>query len=125
MAWYVISGLGGYLLCFVTALAGVAAEADADARPGEALARALEADEEERVRLPALTTPPGSRARMWTVTATAEMAGLNVLTYLTAYFDAGGRSGGKPSRARTWNDSYPGTQHPKICTPGQSHPPHR
>jgi transposase len=35
-------------------------------------------------------------ARVWTVTATAEMAGLNVLTYLTAYLDACGRNGGKP-----------------------------
>ncbi len=35
-------------------------------------------------------------ARAWTVTATAEMAGLNVLTYLTAYLDACGRNGGRP-----------------------------
>jgi transposase len=39
-------------------------------------------------------------ARIWTVTATAEMAGLNVLTYLTAYLtaylDACGRNGAKP-----------------------------
>jgi transposase len=35
-------------------------------------------------------------ARIWTVTATAEMAGLNVLTYLTAYLDECGRNGGKP-----------------------------
>jgi len=35
-------------------------------------------------------------ARVWTVTATAEMAALNVLTYLTAYLDACGRNGGKP-----------------------------
>jgi transposase len=35
-------------------------------------------------------------ARIWTVTATAEMAGLNVLTYLMAYLDACGRNGGKP-----------------------------
>ncbi len=35
-------------------------------------------------------------ARIWTVTATAEMAGLNVLTYLTAYLDACGRNGCKP-----------------------------
>ena len=35
-------------------------------------------------------------ARIWTVTATAEMAGLNVPTYLTAYLDACGRNGGKP-----------------------------
>jgi transposase len=37
-------------------------------------------------------------ARVWTVTATAEMAGLNVLTYLTAYLDACGRNGAKPLR---------------------------
>ena len=35
-------------------------------------------------------------ARIWTVTATAEMAGLNVLTYLTAYLDACGRNRSKP-----------------------------
>ena len=35
-------------------------------------------------------------ARIWTVTATAQMAGLNVLTYLTACLDACGRNGGKP-----------------------------
>jgi len=35
-------------------------------------------------------------ARIWTVTATAEMAGLNPLTYLTAYLDAWGRNAGKP-----------------------------
>ena len=35
-------------------------------------------------------------ATFWTVTATAEIAGLNVLTYLTAYLDACGRNGGKP-----------------------------
>ncbi|HEX8008782.1 MAG TPA: IS66 family transposase [Trebonia sp.] len=35
-------------------------------------------------------------ARIWTVTATAEMAGLNVTTYLTACLDACGRNSGKP-----------------------------
>ncbi len=35
-------------------------------------------------------------AVIWTVTATAQMAGLNVLTYLTAYLGACGRNGGKP-----------------------------
>jgi len=35
-------------------------------------------------------------ASLWTITATAEMAGLNVLTYLTAYLDACGCNGGKP-----------------------------
>lgn len=34
-------------------------------------------------------------ATIWTITATAEMAGLNVLTYLTAYLDACGRNRGK------------------------------
>jgi transposase len=48
-------------------------------------------------------------ARIWTVTATAEMAGLNVITYLTAYLDACGRNGGKPltgpdlQRFLSWN----------------------
>jgi transposase len=35
-------------------------------------------------------------ARIWTVTATAQMAGLNALTYLTAYLDECGRNSGKP-----------------------------
>ena len=35
-------------------------------------------------------------ARIWTVTATAEMAGLNVTTYLTAFLDACGRNSGNP-----------------------------
>jgi transposase len=35
-------------------------------------------------------------ARIWTITATAELAGLNPITYLTAYLDACGRTGGKP-----------------------------
>jgi hypothetical protein len=35
-------------------------------------------------------------ARVWTITATTEMAGLNPITYLTAYLDTCGRAGGKP-----------------------------
>ena len=35
-------------------------------------------------------------AVIWTVTATARMAGLNELTYLTAYLGECGRNGGKP-----------------------------
>jgi transposase len=35
-------------------------------------------------------------ATIWTITATAEQARLNVLTYLTAYLDACGRNGAKP-----------------------------
>jgi transposase len=35
-------------------------------------------------------------ATLWTITATIGHAGLNVLTWLTAYLDACGRNGGKP-----------------------------
>jgi transposase len=35
-------------------------------------------------------------ARIWTITATVEMAGLNPITYLTAYLDACGRTRGTP-----------------------------
>lgn len=61
-------------------------------------------------------------ATIWTVTHTAEIAGLNVLTYLTAYLDACGRNGGKPPASPDLERFLPGTQHPKICTPGLSHP---
>ena len=37
-----------------------------------------------------------TRRRIWTLTATVEMAGLNPITYLTAYLDACGRTGGTP-----------------------------
>jgi transposase len=55
---------------------------------------------ERAIRRPVVTRKNayGSRnedaARTWTVTA--EMAGLSMLTYLTAYLDECGRSGGKP-----------------------------
>jgi hypothetical protein len=50
-------------------------------------------------------------AVIWTVTATAQMAGLNLLTWLTAYLDECGRHGGKPlagpdlDRFLPWNAS--------------------
>ena len=50
-------------------------------------------------------------AVIWTVTATVQMAGLNVLTWLTAYLDECGRAGGKPltgpalERFLPWNAS--------------------
>jgi transposase len=50
-------------------------------------------------------------AVIWTVTATAQMAGLNILTYLTAYLDECGRNRGKPltgpalERFLPWNAS--------------------
>jgi transposase len=55
-------------------------------------------------------------ATFWTATATAEMAGLNALTYLTTYLDACGRNGGKPlagaelDRFLPWKAS-PGDRH--------------
>ena len=50
-------------------------------------------------------------ASIWSVTATVQMAGLNIITYLTAYLDECGRNGGKPlsgqalSRFLPWNAS--------------------
>jgi transposase len=50
-------------------------------------------------------------ATVWTVTATVKTAGLNILTYLTAYLDECGRNGGKPlagpalERFLPWNAS--------------------
>ena len=50
-------------------------------------------------------------ATAWTLTATIQMAGLNILTWLTAYLDACGRNGGKPlpgpdlDRFLPWNAS--------------------
>jgi transposase len=53
----------------------------------------------------------GAAASIWSITATAQMAGLNIITYLTAYLDECGRHGGKPipgealSRFLPWNAS--------------------
>ena len=61
-------------------------------------------------------------AVIWTVTATAGMAGLNVLTWLTAYLDECGRNGGKPltgpalERFLPWNTS-PGDLHAWATPP--------
>jgi transposase len=50
-------------------------------------------------------------AAVWTVTATAQMAGLNIITYRAAYLDECGRHGGKPlpgealERFLPWNAS--------------------
>jgi transposase len=69
-------------------------------------------------------------ASVWTVTATARMAGLNLITYLNACLDACGRRGGKPlagedlDRFLPWNAS-PGDLRtraqppPAGQTPGQ------
>jgi hypothetical protein len=64
-------------------------------------------------------------ARMWTVTATAEMAGLNVLTYLTACFDACGRSGGKPLTDPDLERFLPWNAAPEDLHTWAKPPPHR
>ena len=53
----------------------------------------------------------GTAADIWTIIATAQLAGLNPVTYLTAYLDECGRHGGKPlsgealARFLPWNAS--------------------
>ena len=61
-------------------------------------------------------------AVIFTVTATAAMAGLNLLTYLTAYLDECGRNSGKPLAARRWNGSCRGTRARRTSAPGHSRP---
>src|SRR6187200_636021 len=64
---------------------------------------------ERMIRGPVVTRK--NAAVTWTVTATAQMAGMNVLTWLTAYLDECGRNGGKPltgpvlERFLPWNAS--------------------
>ena len=48
-------------------------------------------------------------ARVFTVTATARMAGLNTLTWLTAYLDECGRHGGKPLTGKALERFLPWT----------------
>ena len=78
-------------------------------------------------------------AVIFTVTATAQMAGLNILTYLTAYLDECGRSGGKPLNGpalerflpwnanpedlRTWAQPPPSGLKPARRTPSPAWPP--
>jgi transposase len=50
---------------------------------------------------------------IWTITATDQMVGLNVLTYLTACLDECRRNGGNLSPARASNASCPATASPE------------
>jgi transposase len=63
-------------------------------------------------------------ATVWTVTATAQMAGLNVLTWLTAYLDACGRNNGKPLSGPDLERFLPWNADPKdLHTWAQPPPP--
>jgi len=63
-------------------------------------------------------------AVIWTVTATAQMAGLNVPTWLTAYLDECGRHGGKPLTGPALERFLPWSASPKdLRTWAQPPPP--
>ena len=60
-------------------------------------------------------------ADIWTIIATAQLAGLNTITYLTAYLDECGRHGGKPPSGEALARFLPGTPAPRTSAPGASH----
>ena len=62
-------------------------------------------------------------AVIWTVTATARMAGLNVLTWLIAYFDECGRNGGKPPAGQTLERFLPWNASPEDLRTWAQPPP--
>jgi transposase len=62
-------------------------------------------------------------AVIWTVTATARMAGLNVLTWLNAYLDACGRAGGKPPADRALERFLPWNASPEDLRTWAQPPP--
>jgi transposase len=62
-------------------------------------------------------------AVIWTVTATARKAGLNVPAYLTAYFDECGRNGGKPLADRALERFLPWDASPEDLRTWARPPP--
>jgi transposase len=68
---------------------------------------------EDSARLAAVT---------WTVTATIQMAGLNILTWLTAYLDACGRNGGRPLTGPAMEQYLPWNASPEDLRTW-AHPP--
>jgi hypothetical protein len=63
-------------------------------------------------------------AVIWTVTATARMAALNLLTYLAAYLDECGRHGGKPLSGKALERFLPWKASPEdLRTWAQPPPP--
>jgi transposase len=63
-------------------------------------------------------------AAIWTITATAQMAGLNIITYLAAYLDECGRNGGKALTGPTLERFLPWNANPEdLATWAQPPPP--
>jgi len=62
-------------------------------------------------------------ARIFTVTATAQMADLNIITYLTAYLDECGRNGGKPLTGTALERFLPWTASPEDLRTWAQPPP--
>jgi transposase len=62
-------------------------------------------------------------ARTFTVTATVKMAGLNTITYLTAYLDECGRNGGKPLTGKALERFLPWTASPEDLRTWAQPPP--
>ncbi len=62
-------------------------------------------------------------ARIFTVTATAQMAGLNIITYLTSYLDDCGRNGGKPLAGPALKRFLPWTASPEDLRTWAQPPP--
>jgi transposase len=65
----------------------------------------------------------GNAAVIWTVTATAAMAGLNLITYLTAYLDECGRNGGKPLAGPALERFFPWNASPEDLQAWAKPPP--
>ncbi|HET9256666.1 MAG TPA: hypothetical protein VFO16_15905 [Pseudonocardiaceae bacterium] len=62
-------------------------------------------------------------ARVWTVTATIQKAGLNPLTWLTGYLEACGRNGGKPLTGPTLQRFLPWNASPEQLRTWAQPPP--
>ena len=65
----------------------------------------------------------GNAAVIWTITATAAMAGLNLLTYLAAYLDECGRNGGQPLSGEALEQFFPWNASPDDLQAWAKPPP--
>jgi transposase len=62
-------------------------------------------------------------AAIWTVTATAQLAGLNIITYLAAYLDECGRNAGKPPAGPALERFLPWNANPEDLATWAQPPP--